>query len=71
MKPSEEIRKIYDKRREAKEKGEIDEYDFLFGKKDTLIKSIAEYLDETYDQRMEIKKVMNDKKLMDKIMNEN
>jgi hypothetical protein len=38
------IRKLYDKRREMDEKGDIDEYDILFGKESKLLKAVIEYL---------------------------
>ena len=38
------IRKLYDKRRQMVEKGDVDEYDILFGNSGTLLKSVIEYL---------------------------
>jgi hypothetical protein len=44
MNPRTAIRKLYDKRRAMDEKGDIDEYDFLFGKESKLLKAVIEYL---------------------------
>ena len=44
MNPRTIIRKLYDKRRQMVEKGDVDEYDILFGNSGTLLKSVIEYL---------------------------